>query len=283
MQLALADAHDAGAEVGSGRQVEINRAYANQIQRLAEYLVSCGHDEEALLDCAPAQIVDRAIGLINIAQAQAADVANWLAANMDIELDGGTPLAQAISALTALSDIVAAQNAALTTLAETRLGLDRRLAKEGAQIQELLAEKDRLRNKLILLQQGEKIVEPVVDAPAALASPNGNGKTAPALATPPAAKATMPPGLSAIAEEYWQGCERGAHPFRKLPLEIRLEIVQAVLGSLAGDGAAACGLAAQRHRRPHRAVKRRREVARLRQVVESSAVAPALAASPAFR
>lgn len=52
---------------------------------------------------------------------------------------------------------------------------------------------------------------------------------------------------------------------------------------LAAAKAAAFGVAAQRHRRPHRAVKRHREAARRHRAAESSAVAPALVASPAFR
>lgn len=297
MQLAIDDAFAVGMAEQRQQSSGTFQAYASQISRLAEYLVTCGHDADALLDCAPAQIVDRAIGVIaqlrSEHQPPTADdsLAAWLAANFEAPLIGDTPTAQALNALTTLADIVAAQRAALTELAAARTGLAERvntLDLDVNKLRILLATAEErisardidLANERQLPESADAIfvrlardVDSLAPADVALVelmaywleiakecrrqlaadataaadattemqltvtdTTHGNGKTAPALATP-AAKATMPPGLSTVAEEYWEGCERRVHPFRKLPIEIRLEIVQAVLGALAGDSA----------------------------------------------
>lgn len=245
-RLALDEAHAHGLAQARAQGAGLAQAYSQELARLGEYLVAQhGHDADAVLDAAPAQVVDRVLGvLVNLAATASrvdsgAEIDHWLAANFDAAVPvGTTPVARALAALSFYHDLATAQQAALTTQRKSMeimdkklLGLEERLTARDID----LANERQLAALACAEVEILKAAQAAVPVPAALATPNGNGKTTPWLATPNA-KATMPPGLSPVAEDYWQGCERGVHPFRKLPLEIRLEIAQVVLRSLAGDG-----------------------------------------------
>ena len=222
LRLALDEAHAAGQERARATNHVTARDYAVEFSRLAEYLITQGHDSDAVFDAAPAQIVDRCIGHMTNLAATASRVdtgqqlAQWLAEHLEVAVDGGTPAAQAIAALAYYQDQFAQQKAT----AERHFGslLEREI------------EIANLRQTVGLLQA--QLQQPAVLAPVALASPNkhdahgnGNGQAT----APFASKAAVPEGLSPVAEEYWEGCMRGAHLFRSLPIAVRLEFVQAVL------------------------------------------------------
>jgi hypothetical protein len=142
-QLALTDAHDAGREDGLRNQAMINQEYCQQIDRLAEYLVKHGHGADDLIDLAPEAIVARAIWTIgNLVTANSRidtgpQLAAWLAAHLDVVVDGSTPVEQAIGALTYYHDLVTAQQAALANAADAQRQLREQLRNALLRLTEL--------------------------------------------------------------------------------------------------------------------------------------------------
>lgn len=216
LQLALDDAHAAGSQAAQRAAQEVSK----ELDRLTEYLVHHGHADEGIYNEPAGATIACAIGTIgrlvlanshlDNPQPRTDSLAAWLASNLDVVVDGETPMAQAINVLTyyhdkctSLEDIVSRKDAALAAA----------------------------QNEAAMLRSELEILKAAQAAPVALTTPNGNGKTAPAL-TVHAMPLPLDPGalgLSPMAAEYWEGCARGTHPFRKLPLEIRLEMIQAIL------------------------------------------------------
>lgn len=237
MQLAIADAQAAGREEGYCHAAVINQDYCAQLDRLAEYMIKHGHASDELFDLAPEAVVSRAIGtIVNLVQANSKldsgqQLAAWLVVNLDVAVDGNTPIEQASNALTYYHDLVTAQQAVIAQLHDEKHMIREQRQQQAEQIQAMSTEITSLRANLAKLQQSERAalaradeIQEAMTATTPMASPNGNGHVA----------GIDWSGLSPNAADFRLGLERGAHQWRKLPLYIRLELVQCVLRQ--GDG-----------------------------------------------
>jgi hypothetical protein len=247
MRLAVTDANDAGRECGLHSHAEINREYCVQIDRLAEYLVKHGHGAEELNDLAPEAIVARAIATIgNLVLANSRliapdSLAAWLAAHLEVMVDGTTPVEQAIGALTYYHDLVTAQQAAIAQLhgirhqwTELRKRLD---AKEMDLANEVMANG--------LLREELAQFKAMRVAPVALASPNDNGNGAAPAVKQRRGKVAASNGNGAPTHE-----EARAKAFaliRELAVELgHSPKMQEFDANRAGSGLATAGAIAQR-------------------------------------